>query len=344
MLNQNKNEFYVYCYMDPRKPGKYTYDGLDICFLYEPFYIGKGKGGRIKKGLSCKDNSDIKKNKINKIKDVYYTKLYHNISQEESLSIEEEIINKIKVFWQGGPLVNVEIKSFGNKINDYIRKKMSENHADVIGDRNPMYGKQHTKETKELIRKTKNIKKILQYDTEGNFINEWNGYSEIFKSIGIRKENISACCNNKKSVNTTGGYYWMFKQSDKIEIKINKIKTLKRNIIQYDLNGDFIREWDSIKEACDSVNVKLLNNALNGIKDNLGGYMWRYKTDDFKLKIEPSKILRIVQRINNFNEVVEDLYLYEAGNKYGGMTNIINCCEKRTNTCKGYKWKFKSYE
>ena len=136
----------------------------------------------------------------------------------------------------------------------------------------------------------------------------------------------------------------MFKQSDKIEIKINKIKTLKRNIIQYDLNGDFIREWDSIKEACDSVNIKSLNNALNGIKDNLGGYMWRYKTDDFKLKIEPSKILRIVQRINNFNEVVEDLYLYEAGNKYGGMTNIINCCEKRTNTCKGYKWKFKSYE
>ena len=46
MLNQNKNEFYVYCYMDPRKPGKYTYDGLDICFLYEPFYIGSGKNNK----------------------------------------------------------------------------------------------------------------------------------------------------------------------------------------------------------------------------------------------------------------------------------------------------------
>jgi hypothetical protein len=342
MLNQkNQNEFYVYCYMDPRKPGKYSYDGLDICFLWEPFYIGKGKGRRIKKGLYCKDNSNIKKNKINKIKEVYYTKLYDNISQEEALSIEEEIINKIKVFWQGGPLVNVEIKSFGNKINDYMRKKMSENHADVSGDKNPMYGKQHTEETKELIRKTKNIKKILQYDTDGNFIREWNGYSEIYKETGIRKENLSKCCNNKKSSNTIGGYYWMFKQLDKIEIKINSIKKLKKDILQYDLQGNFIREWNSIKEACDSVNLKSLTNALDGTKDNLGGYMWRYKTDNFKTKIDPSKLLRIVQRLNNFGEVIEDLFLYEAGQKYGGVTNIINCCDGRTNTCKGYKWRFK---
>ena len=133
----------------------------------------------------------------------------------------------------------------------------------------------------------------------------------------------------------------MFKQLDKIEIKINSIKRLKKDILQYDLQGNFIREWNSIKEACDSVNLKSLTNALDGTKDNLGGYMWRYKTDNFKTKIDPSKLLRIVQRLNNFGEVIEDLFLYEAGQKYGGVTNIINCCDGRTNTCKGYKWRFK---
>ena len=34
---------YVYAYLDPRKPGKYSYKGLNVSFLYEPFYIGKGK-------------------------------------------------------------------------------------------------------------------------------------------------------------------------------------------------------------------------------------------------------------------------------------------------------------
>ena len=42
----NNNRFYVYALLDPRKPGRYEYK--DICFLYEPFYIGKGCGDRAK--------------------------------------------------------------------------------------------------------------------------------------------------------------------------------------------------------------------------------------------------------------------------------------------------------
>lgn len=30
-----KNKYYVYAYLDPRKPGKYFYEGLDFCFLYD---------------------------------------------------------------------------------------------------------------------------------------------------------------------------------------------------------------------------------------------------------------------------------------------------------------------
>ena len=33
--------FYVYCYLDPRFPGKFKYGEIE--FDYKPFYIGKGK-------------------------------------------------------------------------------------------------------------------------------------------------------------------------------------------------------------------------------------------------------------------------------------------------------------
>ena len=35
--------YYTYIYLDPRKPGNYYYSGLTVCFLFEPFYVGKGK-------------------------------------------------------------------------------------------------------------------------------------------------------------------------------------------------------------------------------------------------------------------------------------------------------------
>jgi hypothetical protein len=41
--------YFIYCFLDPRKPGDFIYD--DLKFDYEPIYIGKGKGIRPKRHL-----------------------------------------------------------------------------------------------------------------------------------------------------------------------------------------------------------------------------------------------------------------------------------------------------
>lgn len=43
------NEYYVYAYLDPRKPGLYVYGNYK--FDYLPFYIGFGKLDRLNRHL-----------------------------------------------------------------------------------------------------------------------------------------------------------------------------------------------------------------------------------------------------------------------------------------------------
>lgn len=82
------NNYYTYIYLDPRKRGQYCYD--DICFTFEPVYVGKGKDRRIK---NISERNDYFKKKINKIKKLglepIVIKLYENLSEEESFELEK---------------------------------------------------------------------------------------------------------------------------------------------------------------------------------------------------------------------------------------------------------------
>lgn len=62
----------------------------------------------------------------------------------------------------------------------------------------------------------------------------------------------------------------------------------RRKIIQYDLNGKFIKIWKSVTEAAanNSALRKHISRASKN-KKSAGGYMWRYYEKNFNKKIEP---------------------------------------------------------
>ena len=65
---QPENRFYVYAYLDPRKPGIYTYG--EYTFDYEPFYIGKGTGSRLYRHLWESENNTTNNYKFRLIKKI----------------------------------------------------------------------------------------------------------------------------------------------------------------------------------------------------------------------------------------------------------------------------------
>lgn len=58
---------------------------------------------------------------------------------------------------------------------------------------------------------SKRRKKILQYDSQGNFIREWDCIKHASESTKIYRTNISECC--RKLRKQAGGYVWEYKSS-----------------------------------------------------------------------------------------------------------------------------------
>jgi hypothetical protein len=85
--------------------------------------------------------------------------------------------------------------------------------------------------------------------------------------------------------------YWRNKQlsdSHKKNISdgmINKVRTrthcknLSKGVIQYDMDKNYINEFESIKSAGEFNNLfpQNISAVLRGVSSNCGGYLWKYK-------------------------------------------------------------------
>ncbi len=130
------NEFYIYIYLDTRKSGQYCYE--DVCFLFEPFYVGKGSNNRWK---IINGRNPHFKNIFNKIKksgiEPSVIKLFENLDEKESLDKETELINEINIK-NPGILVNMTDGGEGTsgykyskETREIIAKKCRKNFEEI---------------------------------------------------------------------------------------------------------------------------------------------------------------------------------------------------------------------
>lgn len=97
---------------------------------------------------------------------------------------------------------------------------------DMSGDKNPMYGKIQSTETREKIRakalgrkmsletrrkmseSSAHKRKVLQVDADKNIINQFNTIKEAALFVGVPATNISYCCKNEHR--RAKGFYWRY--------------------------------------------------------------------------------------------------------------------------------------
>ena len=268
MLDNKQNDYYVYCYMDPRKTGKFYYDGLDFCFLCEPFYIGCGKGSRVNEHLTNYELNSKKRINHNRIKNKKFKDilsenikpissiLFSNLEKDISRKIEIYLIDKIgRIIKKNGPLANISDGGDG---------------GDNIKNLTP-------KRKKQMYDKIATIRghKIYQYTIDGQYVSEHNSISSASRKLNIHKYTIISCLKNI-GYKSAGGYIFRYFKADKIE----PVKTyFTKEVLQFDLNGNLISEYKSLKDASDITGTRItgISMCCSGKYKYSNGFVWRYK-------------------------------------------------------------------
>ena len=276
--------FYVYVYLDPRKPGKFKYGEYE--FEYEPFYVGKGEGDRFRRHLTeyqlVHDKNKLKVHKIKKIikeigKHPIVIKFKDNISEKESFELETKMIITIGRKDLGkGPLTN--LTDGGEGISGHV---MTEGQKEILRNR------AITKETRKRISKANKGRKCKWACKNKEECESLRKQGETF-----HKKYISGKIKSRDGKNNSNfGNKWSKEQKEEASKKVKGhwIGDLNPNRINPKLGKDnafnkykyliydgdkLIMETYSLSQA--SKDLSLNYNMLRKISANGNKYYKRY--------------------------------------------------------------------
>lgn len=126
-------------------------------------------------------------------------------NKEQALELESELMK-----WYDSVENGYNTSSYGSgdyKHSEEHKKYMSDS---MTGEKNPMFGKHHSEESKNKIRENTPSKAVIQYSMNGELIAEYSSIHEAERNTGCHHGHICKCCKGKKK--STGGYIWKYKE------------------------------------------------------------------------------------------------------------------------------------
>jgi len=116
-------------------------------------------------------------------------------------------------------------------------------------------------------------KTVFQYSTEdGSLVNTYDSLQSAADSVGVYKSSISSACLGVNK--TCKGYYWSYVHPVPMILKDGR----KKGVIQMDLKGVHIAEYESVAEASRKTGLSptCIKRCCRGERKRSGGYRWGY--------------------------------------------------------------------
>lgn len=132
----------------------------------------------------------------------------------------------------------------------------------------------------------KMMRAVLKFDLDGNIIKRYDSLSIAAKEENIEKGNIANVCVGRNGKLTLNNYIFMYEEDYMKNGFVGYKNPRAKQVNQYDLDGNFIRTFDSVALAYESTGNKTVNGAANitavckGRQKSAYGYKWIYADDD----------------------------------------------------------------
>lgn len=226
------DDYYVYVYLDPTKPGNYSYG--EFVFEFEPFYIGKGRKHRSRIHLLKVKRGNYKnlpkyhviKKILDKGLEPIIIKYSEGLIEKNSFDIEMYMIGKIgRKDLNNGPLRNLSNGGEGNgdrkfteehrinlslsrkgKVSDKQKDHLKSIHEKMKGNKRTL-GFKFSAESKKKLAES-HYKPVLQIGDNNEILNEFKSIKDAEEYIGVPIKKVL-----RGEGKTAGGFFWVYKNN-----------------------------------------------------------------------------------------------------------------------------------
>lgn len=170
---------------------------------------------------------------------------------------------------------NIDLGGKNVKRSKETKQKLSKLLKEYYkNNQGPRKGEKHKQSSKDKMGTT-----VYKYDLEGNYLCKYKSMKRAYKDTGCDVSQISKCCRGKGR--TSKNFRWSYdkkKKLDELE-EINYLAGKCKPVLQYDLDGNFIKEFPSVRDAGKELNIcrQSISKCCNDIFNTYKGFLWRFK-------------------------------------------------------------------
>ena len=117
---------------------------------------------------------------------------------------------------------------------------------------------------------------------------------------------------------------------------------VKKPVCNYDLERNFVKEFESIAEAARYYNLSQADITHCCKREKVymvGGFIWRFKDDDYDVKTIkiPTRVIYQYDLCGNFLNKYNGI---QEAERITGIKNICLCCKGKNKSAGGYVWRY----